>query len=138
MGGHPTAARWPEAGAQRPACRRAGIELRYEQGGHVPGQEHTQRRRLIDAHRAAADFYAERIVAGEAAAARAFLASRGFEEAGWARFGVGYAPADWDALTRHLRGRGFTDAELLRGRLARPGPRGPGGMFRGRPVWPVR
>ena len=117
---------------------RAGLELRYEQGGHVPGQEHTQRRRLIEAHRAAADFYAERIVAGEAAAARAFLASRGFEEAGWARFGVGYAPADWDALTRHLRGRGFTDAELLRGGLARQGRRGPVDMFRGRLIWPIR
>ena len=40
---------------------RAGIELRYEQGGHVPGQEHSQRRRLIEAHRAAAEFYAQRI-----------------------------------------------------------------------------
>ena len=40
---------------------RAGIELRYEQGGHVPGQEHRQRRRLIEAHRAAAEFYSERI-----------------------------------------------------------------------------
>jgi len=33
---------------------RAGIDLRYEQGGHVPGQEQSQRRRLIEAHRAAA------------------------------------------------------------------------------------
>ena len=40
---------------------RAGIDLRYEQGGHIPGQEQTQRRRLIEAHRAAADFYAERL-----------------------------------------------------------------------------
>jgi DNA primase len=117
---------------------RAGIELRYEQGGHVPGQEHTQRRRLIEAHRAAADFYSERIVAGEAGAARAFLASRGFEEANWARFGLGYAPAEWDALTRHLRGRGFTDAELLRGGLARQGRRGAVDMFRNRLIWPIR
>src|SRR5581483_10892188 len=42
---------------------RAGIDLRYEQGGHVPGQEQTQRRRLIEAHRAAAEFYAERMSA---------------------------------------------------------------------------
>jgi DNA primase len=117
---------------------RAGIELRYEQGGHVPGQEHTQRRRLIEAHRAAADFYSERITAGEAAAARAFLASRGFGEADWARFGVGYAPDEWDALTRHLRGRGFTDAELLRGGLASQGRRGPVDRFRGRLIWPIR
>ena len=117
---------------------RAGIELRYEQGGHVPGRDHSQRRRLIEAHRAAADFYLERIAAPEAGSARAFLSSRGFEEADWARFGVGYAPAEWDALTRHLRGRGFTDAELLRGGLARQGRRGPVDMFRNRLIWPIR
>jgi DNA primase len=42
---------------------RAGIELRYEQGGAVPGREHSLRRRLIEAHRAAADFYSERMAA---------------------------------------------------------------------------
>jgi DNA primase len=117
---------------------RAGIDLRYEQGGTVPGRDHSERRRLIEAHRAAADFYSERMVAGQAGAARAFLASRGFEEADWARFGLGYAPAEWDALARHLRGRGFTDAELLRGGLARQGRRGPVDMFRNRLIWPIR
>src|SRR5258707_6687449 len=78
------------------------------------------------------------MAAGEAGSARAFLASRGFEEADWARFGLGYAPAEWDALTRHLRGRGFTDAELLRGGLARQGRRGPVDIFRNRLIWPIR
>ena len=117
---------------------RAGIELRYEQGGHVPGQEHTQRRRLIEAHRAAAEFYAERLASPRPAPARDFLAARGFELADAERFGVGYAPAEWDALTRHLRGRGFTDAELLRGGLAGQGRRGPVDRFRGRLIWPIR
>ena len=117
---------------------RAGIELRYEQGGAVPGREHSLRRRLIEAHRAAADFYSERMAAREAGAARAFLASRGFADADWPRFGLGYAPAEWDALTRHLRARGFTDAELLRGGLARQGRRGPVDMFRNRLIWPIR
>jgi DNA primase len=117
---------------------RAGIELRYEQGGHVPGQEHSQRRRLIEAHRAAAEFFSERIVSPDAAPAREFLASRGFEPADAERFGVGYAPAEWEALTRHLHGRGFTDAELLRGGLASQGRRGPVDRFRGRLIWPIR
>jgi DNA primase len=117
---------------------RVGIELRYEQGGHVPGRDHSQRRRLIEAHRAAADFYLERIAAPEAGSARAFLSSRGFAEADWARFGVGYAPAEWDALARHLRGRGFTDEEMLRGGLARQGRRGLVDMFRNRVTWPIR
>ena len=58
---------------------RAGIELRYEQGGHVPGQEQAQRRRLIEAHRAAAEFYAEQLATPDAAAGREFLAARGFD-----------------------------------------------------------
>jgi len=117
---------------------RAGIELRYEQGGYVPGQETSQRRRLIDAHRVAAEFYSERIIGDSGSAARAFLAERGFELADAERFGVGYAPAAWDELTRHLRGRGFTDEELTKAGLSRQGRRGLIDMFRGRLMWPVR
>jgi len=117
---------------------RAGVELRYEQGGYVPGQETSQRRRLIDAHRVAVDFYSERIRGDSASAARAFLAERGFELSDAERFGVGYSPAAWDELTRHLRGRGFTDEELLKAGLARQGRRGLIDMFRGRLMWPVR
>jgi DNA primase len=117
---------------------RAGIELRYEQGGYVPGQDQSKRRRLIDAHRVAAEFYAERLRSADAVIGRDFLSSRGFELADAERFGVGYAPAAWEELTRHLRGRGFTDAELITGGLASQGRRGPVDKFRGRLIWPIR
>ena len=117
---------------------RAGLELRYEQGGQVPGREHSQRRRLIEAHKAAAEFFTERLPGAGAAAARAFLAERGFEQADAERFGVGYAPAEWEALTRHLRGRGFTEQELLAGGLATQGRRGAMDRFRNRLIWPIR
>jgi DNA primase len=117
---------------------RSGIELRYEQGGHVPGQEQSQRRRLLAAHKAAADFYAEQIAGPDAKVAREFLASRGFDVEQAAHYGVGYAPDAWEALTGHLRGRGFTDAELVAGGLAREGRRGPVDRFRGRLIWPIR
>ena len=117
---------------------RAGIDLRYEQGGYVPGQEQSQRRRLIDAHRAAADFYAERLGGSDAAHARAFLAERGFEFPDAQRFGVGYSPKAWEDLTRHLRGRGFTDSDLISAGLAIQGNRGPRDRFRGRLMWPIR
>src|ERR1700744_2841780 len=100
---------------------RAGLELRYEQGGQVPGREHSQRRRLIEAHKAAAEFFADRLTGAAATAGRAFLAERGFTLGDAERFGVGYAPAEWEALTRHLRGRGFTEQELLTGGRATPG-----------------
>ncbi|HTQ92808.1 MAG TPA: DNA primase [Streptosporangiaceae bacterium] len=117
---------------------RAGVELRYEQGGYVPGQEQSQRRRLIEAHRAAADYYAERLGGSDAAPARAFLAERGFELADIQRFGVGYSPKAWEELTRHLRGRGFTDSELIAAGLSREGNRGTRDRFRGRLMWPIR
>ena len=118
-------------------ANRAGIELRYEQGGHIPGQEQSQRRRLIEAHKAAAEFYAEQLDSPAALAGRDFLSSRGFELADARRFGVGYAPAEWETLTRHLRGRGFTEAELLAGGLASQGRRGLIDKFRGRLIWPI-
>jgi DNA primase len=127
---------FPEA-VERLAAR-AGLELTYEQGGAVPGQEHSQRRRLLAAHAAASEFYAERLRTLAAAPARAFLTERGFELADAERFGAGYAPAEWEALTRHLRGRGFTEAELLLSGLASQGKRGPVDRFRGRLVWPIR
>jgi DNA primase len=119
-------------------ARRAGIDLRYEQGGYVPGQEQSQRRRLIDAHRVAAEFYAERLRGPDADHARKFLNDRGFELADIEQFGVGYSPKAWEDLTRHLRGRGFTDTDLIAAGLAREGRRGPLDRFRGRLMWPIR
>jgi DNA primase len=118
---------------------RAGVELRYEAGGYVPGQETGQRRRLVEAHRQAHEFYVERIHTGSARIAQAFLAERGFSMEDADKFGVGYSPAAWDELTKHLRGRGFNEDELTKAGLARRTSRG--GlidMFRGRLMWPIR
>src|SRR6202453_2037240 len=117
---------------------RAGMELRYEQGGYVPGQEHGQRRRLVDAHRMAAEFFAEKLNSPEAEHAGKFLTDRGFEAKDAERFGVGYSPASWEDLTKHLRGRGFSDPELLTSGLATQGKRGPMDRFRNRLMWPIR
>ena len=55
-----------------------------------------------------------------------------------AHFGVGYAPASWDSLTRHLRSKGFTDQEIQISGLGSQGNRGVYDRFRGRLVWPIR
>ncbi|WP_113704071.1 DNA primase [Nonomuraea lactucae] len=119
-------------------AQRAGIQLQYEQGGYVPRRDHGERARLIEAHRAAAEFYVERLMAPEAGPGRRFLSERGFERADAETFGVGYAPAEWEALARHLMGRGFTADELIKGGLAKEGRRGPIDRFRGRLIWPIR
>ncbi|MEU0601937.1 DNA primase [Streptomyces sp. NPDC006393] len=117
----------------------AGITLRYEEGGYNPAHQRGERIRLVEAHKLAADFYAEQLAASaEAETGRVFLAERGFDQAAAVHFGVGYSPQGWDHLTRFLRGKGFTDKELILSGLAQEGRRGPIDRFRGRLMWPIR
>ncbi|MER5637305.1 DNA primase [Kitasatospora sp. NPDC002227] len=117
----------------------AGITLRYEEGGYNTRGQQGERTRLVEAHKVAAAWFQEQLASPEAEIARNFLAERGFDEAAAKHFGVGYAPAGWEHLVRYLRGKGFTDKEILLGGLASQGQRG--GLidrFRGRLLWPIR
>lgn len=117
----------------------AGITLRYEEGGYNPAHQRGERIRLVEAHKIAADWYMEQLASSpEADTGRQFLAERGFDQAAAAHFSVGYSPQGWDHLTRFLRGKGFTDKELLLSGLSQEGRRGPIDRFRGRLMWPIR
>ncbi|CAK7284768.1 DNA primase [Streptomyces sp. RM1] len=117
----------------------AGITLRYEEGGYNPAHQRGERIRLVEAHKIAAQWYAEQLATSpEAETGRVFLAERGFDQAAAVHFGVGYSPQGWDHLTRYLRGKGFSDKELILSGLAQEGRRGPIDRFRGRLMWPIR
>ncbi|MGJ5897137.1 DNA primase [Streptomyces niveiscabiei] len=118
---------------------RAGITLRYEEGGYNPSHQRGERIRLVEAHKIAAEWYAEQLATSpEADTGRMFLAERGFDQAAAVHFGVGYSPQGWDHLTRFLRGKGFSDRELTLSGLSQEGRRGPIDRFRGRLMWPIR
>ncbi|MCL7377236.1 DNA primase [Streptomyces sp. 35G-GA-8] len=117
---------------------KGGITLRYEEGGYNPASQRGERTRLVEAHKIAAEFYVEQLSGPEAETGRRFLAERGFDQAAAEHFGVGYSPVGWDHLTRFLRGKGFTDKELLLSGLSQDGRRGPIDRFRGRLMWPIR
>ncbi|MFJ9904054.1 DNA primase [Streptomyces sp. NPDC101152] len=117
----------------------AGITLRYEEGGYNPSHQRGERIRLVEAHKIAADWYTEQLATSpEAETGRVFLAERGFDQAAAQHFSVGYSPQGWDHLTRYLRGKGFSDKEILLSGLAQEGRRGPIDRFRGRLMWPIR
>ncbi|WP_060904683.1 DNA primase [Streptomyces scabiei] len=117
----------------------AGITLRYEEGGYNPTHQRGERIRLVEAHKLAAEWYAQQLATSpEADTGRIFLAERGFDQAAAVHFGVGYSPQGWDHLTRFLRGKGFADKELLLSGLSQEGRRGPIDRFRGRLMWPIR
>nr|WP_218643996.1 DNA primase [Paenarthrobacter ureafaciens] len=118
---------------------RIGYELRYEDGGTGPSREEVgKRQRLLDAHKIADEFFRAQLLTPGAGEARSFLDGRGFDRAAAEHFGVGYAPQGWDALLKHLRGRGFTDAELKLTGMFSEGNRGIYDRFRGRLIWPIR
>ena len=119
---------------------RAGIQLRYVEAGPAPvRQQQGQKQRLVAAHAAAAEFYAEQLHTPAARPAREFLAQRGFDRAAAERYGCGFAPDGWDTLTRHLRQKGFTPQELVTAGLARQARSGSlVDRFRRRLLWPIR
>jgi DNA primase len=117
----------------------AGITLRYEEGGYGRASQQGERTRLVEAHKVAAQFYAEQLQGPEAETARRFLTERGFDQAAAEHFGTGYSPAGWDHLVRFLRGKGFSDRELITSGLAQEARNGrPIDRFRGRLMWPIR
>jgi DNA primase len=115
---------------------RIGLELHYEDGG--PASDHGNRARLLSANQAAWEFFVERLSSPEAEPGRRFLGERGFDAEAARHFGVGFAPKSWDALTNHLKGRGFSTEELAAAGLVSQGDRGVYDRFRGRLIWPIR
>jgi len=68
----------------------------------------------------------------DAAAARAYLQSRGITSESVIAFSLGYAPDQWDGLSRYLLGRGYTEREMVSGGLARERDMGRAtGVFQG-------
>ncbi|MGY1616703.1 DNA primase [Geodermatophilus sp. SYSU D00691] len=123
---------------------KANVELHYEDDGGRPTgapdrAQAGQRARLVAANAAAAEFYAEQLRTPEAVPARQFLADRGFDRQVAVDYGCGFAPGGWDALTRHLRGKGFSQQELVTAGLAKESSRGSLiDRFHRRLIWPIR
>jgi len=117
---------------------RIGYTLHYEGGNPRDRYEASLRRRLLDAHKIAAEFFERSLYSANAGEAQRFLGARGFDPAATKTFGVGYAPRGWDNLLKHLRSQGFTDEELRATGMFSEGNRGLYDRFRGRIIWPIR
>ncbi|MFM6974081.1 MAG: DNA primase [Agromyces sp.] len=113
-----------------------GMQLHYEEGG--PANDGPNRARLYAANQAAAEYFQAQLKSPGAAIGRTFLGERGFDAAAAAQFGIGFAPAGWDNLTKHLSAAGYKTDELVAAGLVSQGDRGVYDRFRGRLVWPIR
>lgn len=109
--------------AVRMLADRAHIDI-VETGGRGVSRSH--RERMVEASGAARDMFVEtlnRSRDASAQTAREYLGRRGLGSDVAKRWSIGYAPGR-GAMSRELRGKGFTESELIDANLSLKGDRG--------------
>ncbi|MDT8880259.1 DNA primase [Halomonas saccharevitans] len=101
--------RFPEAVEQ--LAGRLGMEVPRE-GADDPRAQARERKRKegVNLLELSASFFRERLKMPEGENARRYLADRGLSPEVQQTFGIGCAPAGWEALKRHLGERGIADS----------------------------
>ena len=90
-------------------ANKVGIQLRYTSGGE--GKERQRRKKLVEAMAQAVSWYHERLLTSpDAREARDYLRKRGLAGDIARQFQIGWAPDDWDSMSRELG----VAADLLR------------------------
>jgi DNA primase len=104
-------------GAVERLAGKAGVTLTYTSADE--GKHRRRRAQLVDAVAEAVEWYHRRLLeAHDAGAARAYLRSRGISGDEVRTYKVGWAPDDWDLLTREMRSRKVPDRVLAESGLA--------------------
>ena len=115
---------------------RTGVQLRIiEDGNARPGLPPGLRVRILEANKAAEEFFAAQLTSPDALVGRQFLDGRGFDRTAAEHFGIGYAPRGGRDLHHHLNRKGFSDEVLVRAGLIRENG---WDFFQGRLLWPIR
>ncbi|MDJ0821409.1 MAG: DNA primase [Paracoccaceae bacterium] len=120
--------------------------LAQEAGMQIPqrdprAQEKADRRtQLTEVMEQAVQFYRLQLKTAAAGEARSYLERRGLAQATQDRFEMGFAPAGWQTLCDHLRGKGVAEELILGAGLAKPSNKGgkPYDVFRNRILFPIR
>jgi DNA primase len=123
--------------AVRALADRAGIAI--PTGDARSDAEATETEALYDACRRAAAFYADNLTQGEGKLAAEYFRFRGFSDETMRKFGLGYSPAGWDGLLRHLSREGIPPEIMDRAGLVIRREDGTGyyDRFRGRAMFPT-
>ena len=121
--------------AVRLLAQKAGIAVPED---HTDDRAQQMRRRVLEANREAALFFHHNLMSAHGKACREYLVGRGLAKETIVHFGIGFADESWDELSRALRAKGFSEAELLEAHLVTQGQRGGTyDTFRNRAIFPI-
>lgn len=93
--------------------------------------------RILEMNREAANFFYRNLLQGQDKRGLQYAVQRGLNPKAIKKYAIGYAPAAWDGLMKHLEGLGFTREEMLSAGLIRQNARGCFDFFRERVMFPI-
>ena len=117
---------------------RVGIDMPDE--NNYDNTMNKRRLRILEANREAARFFHKCLQTQDGAIGYRYFKERGLADETIVRFGLGFAPDSFFALTNYLIGKGFTKEELVFANLARHSQKNPDNIydnFRNRVMFPI-
>ncbi len=115
---------------------KTGVEIR-----RVPGVENNLRQRMLEINDFSQRFYTKVLKESTSAAvARGYILQRGIDDDLSERFGLGFAPDEWDTLSVALAKRGYSESEMVEAGMSMKKKDGRGVIdrFRNRLMIPLR
>jgi DNA primase len=99
-----------------------------------------RRLRMLEANRDAARFFFKTLTTPDGVVGYRYFKNRGLTDDTIKRFGLGFAPDSFNALTNYMLGKGYTKDELVFANLARRSQKNPNNIydnFRNRVMFPI-
>jgi DNA primase len=118
----------------------AGMPITWQENGSGRAAPNPEREGLVEAHELSIKFYHYLLNnTKQGDKAKRYLRERGLSDKLIDHFMIGFAPDEWDVLTRFLTGRGYEPALLEKGGLLSAKQDGSGYVdrFRGRIMFPL-
>ncbi len=122
--------------AVRLLAERAGITI--PETDSFDTEKESRKKKMYELNREAARFFRDMLFSEKGENARKYLENRRLTSKTVASFGIGYAPNEWDALTKHLSSLGFSKSLMAEVGLAVQNEKGHVyDRFRNRVMFPI-
>ena len=118
---------------------RANIAIPEGDSGEMSDRAHKRKQTIYKINGAAAKFFHANLMKSDNKVIQNYLIERGLDRTTVVRFGLGYAPTEFDFLTAHLMEQGFSEEEILDSGIARRSEKNGKlyDFFRNRVIFPI-